>query len=181
MAEVAAACHAVDPGPLLSAIPSHPTRRDHALSRLSALEKLTFPEASEALAWARENAPPPEPCLFLHGDLLGQNIILDIEGKDPPGLLDWEYAEVGDPAYDLAIVTRGARRPFELSGGLERLLDHYYERTGRNITRREVQLHELCLNAHWLLGKMEHFGHDSPTAESERRALANLLRRALQS
>lgn len=180
VAEVAAACHAVDPQPLLSAIPSHPTRRDHALSNLTVLEKLKFPEASEALAWARENVPPPEPSCLLHGDLLGQNIILDDEGSEPPGLLDWEYAEVGDPADDLAIVTRGARRPFQVSGGLERLMDCYNHRTGRRITVREVRLHELCLKAQLLLGTMQRYGDDSPAAECGRREFGGLLRRVLE-
>jgi thiamine kinase-like enzyme len=30
-----------------------------------------------------------------------------------PAVIDWEYAIRGHPAYDLAIVTRGTRRPFQ--------------------------------------------------------------------
>src|SRR5260370_42684213 len=35
--------------------------------------------------------------------------------------VDWECAQSGDAAYDLAIVTRGVRRPLRVANGLQRL------------------------------------------------------------
>jgi len=65
------------------------------------------------------------------------------------GLIDWQCARVGDPAYDLAIVTRGVSRPFGVDRGLDRLLDAYARSGGAPVGRREVRLHEaLILAAH---------------------------------
>ena len=66
--------------------------------------------------------PPATPSALLHGDLLGQNILFSLDGE-PLGLIDWEQTELGDPAYDLAIVTRGVKRPFKVSGGLDLLVE----------------------------------------------------------
>ncbi len=85
---------------------------------------------------------------MLHGDLLGQNILFLLD-DERPGLIDWEAAEIGDPAYDLAIVTRGARRPFKEDDGLARLLDAYLEAGGQPVTAAEVHLYELWLITRW--------------------------------
>lgn len=63
---------------------------------------------------------------------------------------DWvevggQHATTGDPAYDLAIVTRGVRRPFQIADGLERLLEEYVTLSGRTIDRAHVRIHELAL------------------------------------
>ena len=63
--------------------------------------------------------------------------------------IDWEYAFIGDPAYDLAIVTRGAKRPFQASGGLERLLEAYLSSGGQEISKSDVREHELLLFLGW--------------------------------
>lgn len=181
VATVAAICHEADPEPLRSVVPSFPSRRDHAIDRLTVLEKLAFPEASDALAWATENLPPPEPSRLVHGDLLGQNIILDVEGQDPPGLLDWEYATLGDPAYDLAIVTRGIRRPFKMDGGLDRLLDSYNQKSKVPVSVPEIHLHELCLKAGFFLDAEKEFGAGSAAARDAQRAFSSVLGRATGS
>lgn len=123
------------------------TRRAHAEAAMAAFEGLEGPEYSDARAWAREHLPAPVPSALLHGDLLGQNILL--WPGAPPALIDWEYATRGDPAYDLAIVTRGIRRPFQVDGGLERLLEAYANAGGAPIAPSDVRFHELCLVARW--------------------------------
>lgn len=153
VAELAAAIHAV-PVEALGDIVGHTTRRDHgvaAIASLAALEPCPDPRVAEALAWLRENLPPDEPAALLHGDLLGQNILLTVpDAPDArPALIDWEYAQRGDPAYDLAIVTRGVRQPFQLADGFDRLLGAYCKSSTRVLTSREVRFHELCLALEW--------------------------------
>ena len=62
------------------------------------------------------NLPEDGSSTVLHGDLLPQNLLLAIEddsvGDPEIAVIDWECAQIGDAAYDLAIVTRGVRRPF---------------------------------------------------------------------
>jgi thiamine kinase-like enzyme len=59
------------------------------------------------------------PIAFCHNDLLNENFLFD----DHIRILDWEYAAMGDPFFDLA--------NFSMSNGLlapadERLLTHYF-------------------------------------------------------
>jgi aminoglycoside phosphotransferase (APT) family kinase protein len=42
----------------------------------------------------------------LHGDLLPQNLLFEIRENGATAVVDWECAQIGDPAYDLAIVHR---------------------------------------------------------------------------
>jgi aminoglycoside phosphotransferase (APT) family kinase protein len=118
---------------------------------LRSLETLPLAEARDALAWAKEHLPPDEPAALLNGDLLGQNILIDPTDLRPFAVIDWGCAGMGDPAYDLAIVTRGVRRPFQVDGGLDRMLDSYAAaRTSQpQVTREQVRFYELCLAARW--------------------------------
>ncbi|MES1178233.1 MAG: phosphotransferase [Myxococcales bacterium] len=59
-----------------------------------------------------------------------------------PAVIDWEYTALGDPAYDLAIVTRGARRPFQnrprsrqVAGGLQRRWGSIHHSSRRTFLR----------------------------------------------
>lgn len=158
VAQVAAAVHRFNAESLSS--PKDPgwtvlgfqTRRDHALAALSVLEGRPEPLLRDIYAWALEHLPPAEPSVLIHGDLLGQNIL--IAPEDPPGLIDWERAALGDPAYEFTIVTRGARRPFQTAGGLERLLESYAARSSE-VSKEHVQLYELCMIAGWYLGALQ--------------------------
>jgi aminoglycoside phosphotransferase (APT) family kinase protein len=154
VAQVAAAVHSLDAAALSFpedsawTMPGFGTRKDHALVELSKLEGRPEPLLGDVHAWALENLPPAEPSALLHGDLLGQNILLD--SGEPPGLIDWERSQLGDPAYDLAIVTRGVRRPFQIVEGLDRLLESYAA-YGSAIRKEHVHLYELCMMAGWYL------------------------------
>lgn len=145
--EIAAAIHAIDASQLSRVLDGPATRREHAEARLATLDKVGGSEIDEAAAWAREQLPPPEPSILVHGDLLGQNILLS--PGEPTGVIDWEYAALGDPAYDLASVTRGVRRPFQIDHGLERLIEAYAAAGGANVSIAQVRVHELCLAANW--------------------------------
>ena len=57
---------------------------------------------------------------------------------------------VGDPAYDLAIVSRGDRKVLGAKNGLEALVADYLEFGGQPISLTDVLFHELLLLLRWL-------------------------------
>jgi aminoglycoside phosphotransferase (APT) family kinase protein len=171
--EIAAAIHAVSASEIDDVTAGFATRREHALEELAVLDGLELAEMQLALAWARDHLPPDEPATLVHGDLLGQNILLSFDG--PHHVIDWEYALRGDPAYDLAIITRGAKRPFQIAGGLARLLEAYEAHGGRRITPDEVRIHEICLIANAYRDALA--SRSGQTPEFERDRMRSLVRR----
>jgi aminoglycoside phosphotransferase (APT) family kinase protein len=169
VALLAATIHALDLADFKGLLPGEATRREHAQAALQIFDDLDMPEpeVKDARAWAREHLPPDESSVLLHGDLLGQNILL--MPREPYGLIDWEYARRGDPASDLAIVTRGVRRPFQIDRGLKRLLDDYVRLGGCHVEPAHVHLHELCMVATWYRDSL-----DSKRNEPPDQALARL-------
>jgi aminoglycoside phosphotransferase (APT) family kinase protein len=147
VAEIAATIHAVPPPPSLTTR----DRRQYRLEMIEALERISpRPKlADEALAWMREHLGPSLPCVLVHGDLLGQN--LRIHPSDGPGVIDWHHAEIGDPAADLAIVTRGIRRPFQIDDGRQKLLDSYNERATTEVSPESLRFFELGMITRWVL------------------------------
>lgn len=179
VATIAASLHNLEARSLALPFESGPaTRREHALRMLRTLDSLPLAEARDAAAWAAEHLPPEEPSALLHGDLLGQNILLDPSEQRPYAVIDWGCTAIGDPAYDLAIVTRGVRRPFQIDGGLDRLLETYDAVRGSRprVTREHVRLYELCLAAQWCKDATAPAsqGHCEPLADAAAR-----LRRVL--
>jgi aminoglycoside phosphotransferase (APT) family kinase protein len=170
--QLAAAVHSLDVETFAGLLPGHETRRAHAEEALLVFEELDAPEARAALAWARGHLPPDAPSVLLHGDLLGQNILL--APADPPGLVDWEYARRGDPAYDLAIVTRGVRRPFQIERGMERLLEAYTRLGGCPVEASHVHVFELSMAAAWYRESLESRGGEHKSGEPPEQALARL-------
>ncbi|WP_438010666.1 aminoglycoside phosphotransferase family protein [Sorangium sp. So ce321] len=172
VARVAATVHAIDVDDIAD-LGGHATRRAHALSEISALHGVA--ELREAEQWALAHLPQEEPSTLVHGDLLGQNILLHWE--KPFAVIDWEYATRGDPAYDMAIVTRGARRPFQIDHGLTRLLDAYATQGRPRIEASAVRLYELCLAGRWYRNALEGKGGGEPPDQSLRH-VERVLRRA---
>lgn len=169
--EVAATIHGID----LARVPDLPgpvTRRAHALAQVAALG--SAPALREVVQWVEAHLPPDEPASLLHGDLLGQNLLL--HPSEPTGVLDWEYAMRGDPAYDLAIVTRGARQPFQTAGGLALLLAAYAARASQHVTACEVHLHELCIVGRWYREAIEGTNDREPPAQALARVRGVLAR-----
>jgi thiamine kinase-like enzyme len=62
-------------------------------------QRLDLDGIAQSLLDALGDVPAPEPVLC-HGDLHAQNLI--ITGAAEPLILDWEYAHVSDPWWDLA-------------------------------------------------------------------------------
>jgi aminoglycoside phosphotransferase (APT) family kinase protein len=174
VAQLAAPIHGIRLAGFEDLLPGYATRRGHAEAALQVFGGLAGPEARDAHAWARAHLPSDAPAAFVHGDLLGQNILL-WSGAEP-AVIDWEYAVRGDPAYDLAIVTRGTRQPFQTKGGLELLLEAYAAAGGLPVTAPEVRLHELCLAAGWYREALRGMGPDPPEQALGR--LRGILRRA---
>jgi len=150
VAHAAATCHGVSTHPIPSSVPRHVTRRAHALAALGRLDAIRIPEAKAAYDWGIEHLPADDASCLLHGDLLGQNLLLGFD-DEPPGVIDWAAAQIGDPAYDLAIVTRGVRQPFQVAGGLERLLNAYNARARLPLTATDVST---CTRSAWSLGSI---------------------------
>ncbi|QDV04849.1 Phosphotransferase enzyme family protein [Planctomycetes bacterium Poly30] len=152
------------------------TRRAHGEERLRALDPLTGSEPAEvraATTWLGENLPPPEPSRLIHGDLLGQNLLYHPERKT--AVIDWEYARLGDPAHDLAILTGGVKRPFQIADGMAQLLAHYAVRSDCEVLEVHVRFHEIALH----LSRFQDAVAGKPGAEPAPSVLArlrNLLR-----
>lgn len=86
-------------------------------------------------AWetARRQAGPPVPC---HNDLVAENVLETADGDLL--LIDWEYAGMGDPFFDLAVVVRH----HDLDDGLARgLLDAYLKRTASRADAERLRHH----------------------------------------
>jgi aminoglycoside phosphotransferase (APT) family kinase protein len=174
---IAAAIHAIDvttwPRPPAGAA----TRRAHGEELMHVFDDLEGTEAEPAREWAVEHLPEDRAAVLLHGDLLGQNIL--VFPDEAPAVIDWEFCRMGDPAFDLAIVTRGVRRPFQMARGLDHLLDAYSAAGGDPIKRSEVHFYELCLAAGWYREALQGRGSEPP--EQALAKLRRILRRAEES
>lgn len=153
IAAVAAAVHQLPPG-RFGHLPAFPDSRACILSNLRSLPPALFreyPAAQAAREWILPHLPANRPATVLHGDLLPQNIHCgENRGEWKTAVIDWEFAEIGDPACDLAIVTRGDRRLMGRNNGLQHLLDNYREAGGIALTAVDVHIHELLMLLKWL-------------------------------
>lgn len=174
VAAIAAAIHDLAAPKLAWLEPPFPHRRALALAVVRPLDGVGAPELADARAWMVEHLPPSTPCVLIHGDLHGANILLGAERPD--AVIDWEYAQLGDPAFDLAVVTRGRRRPFLVERGLERLLDAYAQSAACGVERAYVHFYELVLAANWYRQAL-HVGGAAGAAR-QLRFLRGVLRRA---
>lgn len=158
IAQVAANIHRLPTTKLPSNITRYSSRQEQAISMLNLYKSFDAVEIQDALQWITENLPAQDEPVLVHGDLLGQNIYSSYSpfiNRDDNAVtskihvLDWEYAVIGDPAYDLAIVSRGSKRPFGLLKGLDRFLEAYLEAGGKEISKKDVQVYELLLCLGW--------------------------------
>jgi len=153
IAEVAAAVHQVPPANFPHLV-AYPDNRTHIFTELESLPKEVFDEydiAQTAKRFVFDHIPKAKPAVLVHGDLLPQNLIC---GEDDSGwrtsVIDWEFARIGDPAYDLSIVTRGDRKLAGKKNGLNLLLTFYREAGGLEISQSDFHIHELILALNWL-------------------------------
>ncbi len=168
ISQVAAAVHQLQPK-LFRHLDAYPDSRIHVLKLLGGLSSEVFaqyPAAYRAREWILSRLPEKRPSVVLHGDLLPQNLICgDFKGEWRTSVVDWEFAEIGDPAYDLAIVTRGDKKVEGKKNGLKILLNAYIDAGGVEISMADVRIHELLLVIKWLWDSEEtrrqgrHYGH----------------------
>ena len=89
--------------------------------------------------------------------------------------------DIGHPAYDLAIVTAGVRRPLGITDGLQRLVDLYNETAPQKIEPEEVIVYELLLHLNWLAEAAQRKRHKDAGGHGPdhyARLIRGILRRA---
>jgi aminoglycoside phosphotransferase (APT) family kinase protein len=102
-----------------------------------------------------------------HNDLVHGNIICsapDVSARESAiavKLIDWEYAAVGDPLFDLATVIRHHDLPGSLAEGFLAAYQRYDLPVDRPRLNRYGRLYDL-LSALWYLSMVEGSGPDSP-------------------
>jgi len=182
IARVASAVHKL-PVDRFRYLDGHPDVKTHVEARRDKLSTESLADdadASRALKWIDAHLHGDRPSVVLHGDLLPQNILWDWD-KERLGVIDWEFAQIGDPAYDLAIVTRGNAKLCRVQDGLKRLVDTYREAGGASVTPADVITHELLLMLNWFASAVrgEREGkHEGYPPEHYRKKIRSILRRA---
>ena len=175
IAEVAAAVHKL-PKSDFTHLKDRSDSRAHVMELLDELPSSIFDEfeeAAQARDWILDHLPDERRSTVLHGDLLPQNLLADDYGGDKIAVVDWQEAKIGDPAYDLAVVTRGARKPLGVGRGLERFVDIYNELAEQKVPVYAVVVYELLFHLDWLANAAK----DAPKSESVDMHLSTSLSR----
>jgi aminoglycoside phosphotransferase (APT) family kinase protein len=194
IASAGAATHQLEPQDF-DHLPSYANRREHVVSMLSQITENTleqFPETRQAKARIENHLPPEVPCSVLHGDLLPQNLLVIFDFESPTsmphsaedgkllpsqiGVVDWQTAKIGSPAYDLAIVTRGKRKIGKGMGGRGALLNTYLNAGGQATKENEIINFELLLFMNWIQDALLGDPDTSPP-EHHAQMLAGFLKR----
>jgi aminoglycoside phosphotransferase (APT) family kinase protein len=116
------------------------------------------PAIELGLSWLHEHLPQSHGIVLNHGDFRVGNFVVDEEGL--VGVLDWEFAHLGDPADDLAWPLVRAWRFGEdhlRFGGIseaEPYLERYNDLTGREISTEDLFYWEVLGNVRWAIGSL---------------------------
>ena len=125
---------------------------------LNQLWRLAEPHPALELAarWLQSHAPVCDRVVLVHGDFRVGNLMIGPEGLR--GVLDWEFAHVGDPAEDLAWPCvrswRFGNDEMRLGGigQAEEFFEAYEQAGGRSVDRRAVNYWEMLGNFRWAVG-----------------------------
>ncbi|MFB6262308.1 MAG: phosphotransferase [Bradymonadaceae bacterium] len=176
VAEVTASLHELETAAFDRLVDGPSTRREDAQAVLQVFEEHDHPSFGDAAEWASRHLPDPDPTRLIHGDLQGRNILVGgpIDGgpeceldTDRLAVLDWSATQMGDPAYDLALVSRGRRQVFaDDDRELEDLVEAYNAHAEAPLAVAEVRLWELWLTADAFLDTLEETGR---SAQAEQR------------
>jgi aminoglycoside phosphotransferase (APT) family kinase protein len=144
-----AAVHA-QPAGEFSHLHCYDSAREHLAARLEEVPARVVerdPDGRQAARFIRaalqeEEAAP----VLVHGDVLPQNVIHPVPWEEAaPAVIDWEFACVGDPAYDFAILFRGTRKLLGLTAGRRLVTEAYQEAGGAAPSSLRIAAHELTL------------------------------------
>jgi aminoglycoside phosphotransferase (APT) family kinase protein len=167
MGATLAGVHGIDAGdPELTAVLPAPnsgqTPASVAIEQMEAdLDRIDEPHPALELVlrWLRRNEPTPPPRLVLvHGDYRIGNALVTPTGL--AGVIDWEFAHVGEPAEDFAW---GLVREWRFGvdqlrfggvGTAEQFQTAYEQAGGDAIDRRRVEYWEIVGNARWAVGTL---------------------------
>lgn len=94
----------------LGAAPADPAAHelDLAYARYRAVLHEPLPEMDLIALWLRDNLPPPQGIVLVHGDYKPGNALVGPDGLS--AILDWETAHLGDPLDDLGWMLMPSRR-----------------------------------------------------------------------
>lgn len=105
------------------------------------------------LQWLKANAPAPFETVLVHGDFRLGNLMIDETGL--AAVLDWELAHLGDPREDIAWLCVNSWR-FGQShnrvggfGQLDDLLSTYNQKTGLDVSERDIDWWEMLGSLKW--------------------------------
>lgn len=145
-AEVAGSLHRTDPERVAPPLAGPSTRRADALEAIEIFDDGSIDDFRRARSWCLEHLPEDAPSRVLHGDLLTQNILVAPSEDKPPtiSVVDWTDARLGDPARELANISRGYDRVFATGQTIDELIDAYNRRSDSAVDRATVHLYELC-------------------------------------
>jgi aminoglycoside phosphotransferase (APT) family kinase protein len=164
MGQALAAIHAIDleatqlqsllPAPAPGQTPAQALIQQYE-ANLDEIEE-PHPALELAMRWLRQNEPsPPERLVLLHGDFRIGNMMVDAQGLS--GVLDWEFAHIGDPAQDLGWPFVRTWRfkvdhlRFGGVGAAEPFLQAYHEASGRSIPAERIFYWEVFGNVLWAI------------------------------
>lgn len=122
---------------------------------LNAIEE-PHPVIELGLLWLQEHLPPSRGAVLVHGDFRVGNLLVTEQGL--VGVLDWEFAHLGDPVEDLGWpLVRAWRFGNDICrlggiGDLDPFLERYNELTDRHVTVEEVSYWEVLGNVRWSIG-----------------------------
>jgi aminoglycoside 2''-phosphotransferase len=103
IAEFIAALHALPVGECIAAGVTVQSRTESLLRALErTLPALSVQQRGEAESWRQQFAPADSSSIMIHGDLWFENILIDPANGRLAGVLDFDTASIGDPAWDLA-------------------------------------------------------------------------------
>jgi aminoglycoside phosphotransferase (APT) family kinase protein len=150
--------HSLDPGKLdLPGIERPQTASECARNEIELwsgiLEKRVSrpaPLARFAFAWLDRRVPNNvEREVLCHGDVGPGNFLFE-DGR-VTGLLDWEFAHVGDPMDDLAALAFRGHHYHDNIGDFGAQLERWSDRTGLPIDTRRIAYYRVFLMLRWLV------------------------------
>jgi aminoglycoside phosphotransferase (APT) family kinase protein len=170
----------------LGPAPADPCAHEVARVR-AALDRL--PEPAPALEWglrwAEVAAPPAERVTLLHRDFRTGNSMVDESGLT--AILDWEFADWGDPNLDLgwfcAACWRFGRPDLEAGGIGSRAAFYsgYEEASGRTVDDAAVRFWEVMAHLRWaVIARQQGLRHASGREPSLELALTGAMAAELE-